>query len=278
MSSTSFAAGLDQSRSALGVSASSIMAGSSNISSSLVQTAQSPISHSASVALQQREIVRIHELWQKAKAELRAKSAELTEMRTTLRDATTSQRAVEESIKDTQTLHEQNLRLTERLRTVEADLEQARSENDRWHAHSEHLTMQLRESEGRLGEATARYRQQGLRLNEIESRAVRMEEEKRSILSRSLVDVRDQDEAVTLRDRKLAAQESRMQIQEEVISQLRMDLDESSRKTLEAEQRALRAERKCRAFEADAETSREHLRDHVQVSLPRFHIFVELCS
>ena len=271
MSGTSFAADFDQSRPALGASASSIMAGSSSLSSSLAQTAQSPISHSASVALQQREIVRIHELWQKAKAELRAKSAELAEMRTTLRDATTSQRAVAESIKDTQTLHDPTLRLTERLRTVESDLEQARSENDRWHAHSEHLTMQLRESEGRLGEATARYRQQGLRLSEIESRAVRMEAEKKSILSRSLADVRDQDEAVTLRDRKLAAQESRMQIQEEVISNC-MDLDESSRKTLEAEQRALRAERKCRAFEADAETSREHLRDHVQVSLTSSHL------
>ena len=42
---------------------------------------------------------------------------------------------------------------------------------------------------------------------------MRMAEEKKSLLSRSLADVRDQDEAVTLRDRKLAAQESRMQIQ-----------------------------------------------------------------
>ena len=125
--------------------------------------------------------------------------------------------------------------------------------------------MQLRESEGRLGEATARYRQQGVRLAEFESRARHMEEEKKSLLSQSLADVRDQDEAIALRDRKLAAQESRLQIQEEVVSQLRMDVDESARKTLDAEQRALRAERKCRAFEVDAETSREHLRDHVQV-------------
>ena len=127
------------------------------------------------------------------------------------------------------------------------------------------------QSEGRLGEATARYRQQSVRLSDFESRAMRMAEEKKSLLSRSLADVRDQDEAVTLRDRKLAAQESRMQIQEEVVAQLRADHAESQRKALESEQRAVRAERKCRAFEVDAETSREHLRDHVQVSCAHFN-------
>ena len=33
-----------------------------------INNATSPISHSSSVALQQREIIRIHELWQKAKS------------------------------------------------------------------------------------------------------------------------------------------------------------------------------------------------------------------
>ena len=230
-----------------------------------VTAVQSPISHSASVALQQREIVRIHELWQKAKRELRERTSELAELRNSLHAATNSQRAVERSIDDSQALHEQNMRLTERLRITERDLEDARTENDRWLAHSEHLTMQLRESEGRLGEATARYRQQGVRLSEFEARALRVEDEKKSMLSRSLADARDQDEAVTLRDRKIAAQETRMQIQEEQLSQLKMDVEEAARKTLEAEQRAVRAERKCRAFETDAEASREHLRDHVQV-------------
>ena len=144
--SSSFFVPLEQST--LGASQSSILSSSSRLAAPAA--AQSPISHSASVALQQREIVRIHELWQKAKAELRQKSSELVELRTTLRDATTSQRAVEASINDTQALHDENMRLTERLRTTEADLEQARGENDRWHAHSEHLTMQLREVRGCL--------------------------------------------------------------------------------------------------------------------------------
>ena len=38
-----------------------------------------------SSTIQQREIVRIHELWQKAKAELRAKSRELADLRVGLR-------------------------------------------------------------------------------------------------------------------------------------------------------------------------------------------------
>ena len=99
-----------------------------------------------------------------------------------------------------------------------------------------------------------------------------MTEEKKSLLSRSLADVRDQDEAVTLRDRKIAAQESRLQIQEEVVAQLRADHAEAQRKALESEQRAVRAERKCRAFETDAEASRERLRDHVQVRVHPFSV------
>ena len=154
--------------------------------------------------------------------------------------------------------------MSERLKVTDADLEQARNENDKWQLHSEHLTLQLRESEGRLGEATARYRQQSLRVNQFEGRVNEIEEEKRDILTRSLADVRDHDEAVTLRNRKLMAQESRITIQEELVGQLRGDLEDSNRKLLESEQRSLRAERKCRAFESDVEASRSHLRDHVQ--------------
>lgn len=115
--------------------------------------------------------------------------------------------------------------MSERLKVTDADLEQARNENDKWQLHSEHLTLQLRESEGRLGEATARYRQQSLRVNQFEGRVNEIEEEKRDILTRSLADVRDHDEAVTLRNRKLMAQESRITIQEELVGQLRGDLN-----------------------------------------------------
>ena len=60
------------------------------------------------------------------------------------------------------------------------------------------------------------------------------------------------------------AQDTRIAVQEELVGQLRGDLESSQRKLLESEQRTLRSERKCRAFEADVEASRSHLRDHVQ--------------
>jgi hypothetical protein len=41
-------------------------------------------------------------------------------------------------------------------------------------------------------------------------------------------------------------------------------LEDTKRKLMESEQRTLRSERKCRAFESDVEASRAHLRDHVQ--------------
>jgi hypothetical protein len=224
----------------------------------------SPISHSASVALQQREIVRIHELWQKAKAELRQKSAELTAIKTSQNVLHASSKRIQTQMEDTAQLQAQNLRMAEGTKVMEQDLEQSRNENDKWQLHCEHLTLQLRESEGRLGEATARYRQQSLRLNQFEGRVQAIEEEKNDILTRSLADVRDHDEAVTLRNRKLMAQDTRIAVQEELVGQLRGDLESSQRKLLESEQRTLRSERKCRAFEADVEASRSHLRDHVQ--------------
>ena len=242
------------------LSASGILASRAGVT----PQASSPISHAASVALQQREIVRIHELWQKAKAELRAKAAELAELKTRVGYADLAQQRVQAQMEDTAQLQGEVSRLQERLKVADADLEQARNENDRWHAHSQHLTLQLRESEGRLGEATARYRQQGLRLKQFEGRLGEIEDEKREILTRSLADVRDHDEAVTLRNRKLQAQETRIQIQEEAVAQLRLDLEDTQRKLVETEQRAVRAERRCTAFENDAETSRSHLRDHVQ--------------
>ena len=61
----------------------------------------SPISHSASVALQQREIVRIHELWQKAKAELRQKSAELTAIKTQQNVLHASSKRIQTQMEDT---------------------------------------------------------------------------------------------------------------------------------------------------------------------------------
>ena len=222
------------------------------------------MSHSASVALQQREIVRIHELWQKAKTELRQRTAELTSLKTRTNVLDSSSRRIQSQMEDTAQLQSQNLRMAEQVKVMEQDLDQSRNENDKWQLHSEHLTLQLRESEGRLGEATARYRQQSLRLNQFEGRVSEIEEEKNDILSRSLADVRDHDEAVTLRNRKLMAQESRIGIQEELVGQLRGDLEESNRKLLDSEQRTVRAERKCRAFESDVEASRSHLRDHVQ--------------
>jgi hypothetical protein len=223
-----------------------------------------PISHSASVALQQREIVRIHELWQKAKAELRMKTSELAELKTKTNILDNSSKRIQTQMEDTAQLQSQNLRMAEQIKVIEKDLEQARNENDKWQLHSEHLTLQLRESEGRLGEATARYRQQSLRIKQFEGRMNEVEEEKNEILSRSLADVRDHDEAVTLRNRKLLAQETRIGIQEELVGQLRVDLEDTKRKLMESEQRTLRSERKCRAFESDVEASRAHLRDHVQ--------------
>ena len=237
---------------------------SSSLSGGGVHNGTSPISHSSSVALQQREIVRIHELWQKAKSELRSKSQELSDLQQKTNILDSSSRRIHSQMEDTAQLQSQNLRMSERLKVLETDLDQSRNENDKWQLHSEHLTLQLRESEGRLGEATARYRQQSLRLQQFEGKVNEIEEEKREILTRSLADVRDHDEAVTLRNRKLMAQESRITLQEEVVGQLRGDLEDNTRKLLEAEQRAVRSERKCRAFESDVEASRSHLRDHVQ--------------
>ena len=231
---------------------------------SAADMSMSPISHSASVALQQREIVRIHELWQKAKAELRAKTAELSNLKTSASVTSSSSRRIQSQMEDTATLQARNVRLSESLQVTEKDLTHSRAENDKWQLHSEHLTLQLRESEGRLGEATARYRQQSLKLQQFEGRMSEVESEKNEILSRSLADVRDHDEAVTLRNRKLMAQESRIEIQEDLVGQLRQDLELTNQKLMEAEQNGLKTERKCLAFERDVEASRSHLRDHAQ--------------
>ena len=84
----------------------------------------SPISHTKSVALQQREIVRIHELWQKAKADLRHKSAELAELKTRVQIAESTSRRVTAQMDDHSRLQLENSQLRDRVRVAETDLEE----------------------------------------------------------------------------------------------------------------------------------------------------------
>ena len=83
----------------------------------------SPLSHSTSVALQQREIVRIHELWQKAKAELRSKAAELAELKDRLIVSDSTNLRAEAQLDDYSHVQLENVKLKEQLRTTETELE-----------------------------------------------------------------------------------------------------------------------------------------------------------
>ena len=217
-----------------------------------------------STTIQQREIVRIHELWQKAKAELRAKSRELADLRGRIAIADTTTGRVEMQLNELSRVQHEALELREVLRSTEEELEQKRLENDRWHRHAEHLKQKLRDSERKLAESNLRQQNQAGKIREFEARLTQIESEKANLLSRSLNDIRNQEEDMASLQRKLQLAQERIRIQNDTIAQHQTALEEAEKNAIDSESRALRSERAARTFEQETDMSRGMIRDYKQ--------------
>jgi hypothetical protein len=242
---------------------SSIM-GLSPVNASHALGSKTGDSMSASSAVQQREIVRIHELWQKAKAELRNKNRELADLRSHIAVADTTTGRVEMQLNELSKVQQEALEMREQLRSSEEDLEQKRLENDRWHRHCEHLKQKLRESQRQLAESTTRQQQQATRIKDFEGRLSQIESEKASLLSQSLNDIRNQEEDMSTLQRKLQLANERIRIQDDTVAHHTKALEEAEKKAIEADQRAFRAERIAKTFETETDASRTMVRDYKQ--------------
>eukprot|EP00943_MAST-04B_sp_MAST-4B-sp1_P004750 g4750.t1 len=217
-----------------------------------------------STTIQQREIVRIHELWQKAKAELRSKSRELADLRGRIAIADTTTGRVEMQLNELSRVQHEALELREVLRSTEEELEQKRLENDRWHRHAEHLKQKLRDAERKIAESNLRQQNQASRIREFESRLTQIESEKANLLSRSLNDIRNQEEDMASLQRKLQLAQERIRIQNDTITQHQTALAEAEKNAIDSESRALRSERAARTFEQETDMSRGMIRDYKQ--------------
>ena len=156
------------------------------------------------------------------------------------------------------------LELREVVRSTEEELEQKRLENDRWHRHAEHLKQKLRDSERKLAESNLRQQNQASKIREFEVRLTQIENEKANLLSRSLSDIRNQEEDMASLQRKLQLAQERIRIQNDTIAQHQIALEEAQKKAIDSESRALRSEQAARTFEQETDMSRGMVRDYKQ--------------
>ena len=129
-------------------------------------------------AQHQREMIRIHEMWQQTKGELAEAKAELAARPSAFANASQRDKAVQE-------LQALTVELRDKCRFTELQLAGAREESSKFSASCEELRQRLSDAQGQLAEMQAANQANSPRILELQGTIDRLNREKRVRLARA---------------------------------------------------------------------------------------------
>ena len=126
----------------------------------------------------QREMIRIHEMWQATKTELRNKTRELEELSANISADQTRHRKDNDAA--VQQMHGLTLELRDKLRFTELQLAAAREEGSALASNSEEIRQQLANAHASLSEQRDLFHRQGSQSRDLQNAVQLLEQEKQA--------------------------------------------------------------------------------------------------
>ena len=140
------------------------------------------------------DLSKLHELWQRTKRELRARSEELSDLKASTARIQTDARLSKVHESESTRLSAESAELKDRLRFTEVQLSAARKENERWSRSFEDVNGQLQQQQLEWERQRSAMHVESSRTRDYECRLRELEGAKKDLVTKSIAELRDNEE------------------------------------------------------------------------------------
>eukprot|EP01138_Halocafeteria_seosinensis_P008451 gb/GECG01008636.1/.p1 GENE.gb/GECG01008636.1/~~gb/GECG01008636.1/.p1 ORF type:complete len:920 (+),score=154.41 gb/GECG01008636.1/:1-2760(+) len=206
---------------------------------------------------QSEDASRLGTLWRRAKSENREKDRTIASIKSRLKQGEDEQEKHDREALELRDMTQSNAELKDKIRFLEIQLDEYKTDNTRLRDNYQESLTKLSESLRVLEEKASHNEQLSEENEDLKQRVQQLEEEKESLLNRSLENLRAYEEDSLEKQRQLNLHKDAVTAAEEQSKMLRAQMDQANERIAALESSNLRCQEDVEAARKDKERARE---------------------